>query len=141
MAATGFDFAAWPPQLTPEQLQILVQKATSKALISGLLYLPPGYPLDSPPPQAAIHAPLSLFPAPFPAESFELAEEIQSVYNILYAQIAMDTPFLDEVMGGEQGVGRADEFIGELWRGWKKLRDSGRISQVRTITPSSQATS
>ncbi|KAJ2923020.1 hypothetical protein H1R20_g14074, partial [Candolleomyces eurysporus] len=129
MPATGFDFAAWPPQLTPEQLQILVGKATSRALATGLLYLPPGYPLDSPPPQAAIHAPLSLLPAPFPRESFKLAQEIQSVYNNLYAQIAMDTPFLDEVMGAEKGVGRVDEFIGELWRGWKKLRDSGRISQ------------
>ncbi|KAJ2919226.1 hypothetical protein MD484_g1256, partial [Candolleomyces efflorescens] len=129
MSAAGFDFAAWPPQLAPEQLEILIQKATSKALISGLLYLPPGYPLDSPPPQAAIHAPLSLFPAPFPRESFKLAQEIQSVYDTLYAQIAMDTPFLDEVMGADQGVGRVDEFIGELWRGWKELRDSGRISQ------------
>lgn len=127
---TTFDFSAWPPALTPDQQAILVQKATTKALSSGLLYLPPGYPLNSPPPQAAIHAPLSLFPAPFPRDAFHHAQKIQSLYNVLYSQITMDTSFLDEIMGAEQGVGRVDDFIGQLWRGWKSLRDDGKLSQV-----------
>ena len=41
----------------------------------------------------------------------------------------MDEEFLDEVMG-EQGVGKVDEFTGQLWRSWKGLRDEG-IIQVR----------
>lgn len=130
MSSSSFDFAAWPPALTPEQQAILVQKATTRALATGLLYLPPGYPLETPPPQAAIHAPLSLFPAPFPRESFRLAQDIQSLYNVLYSNITMDTAWLDEIMGAEQGVGRVDDFIGQLWRGWKAMRDSGKISQV-----------
>jgi glutathione synthase len=131
MSPSSFDFASWPPALTPEQQAILVQKATTRALATGLLYLPPGYPPDSPPPQAAIHAPLSLFPAPFPRESFEQAQGIQSLYNVLYSNITMDTEWLDEIMGAEKGVGRVDDFIGQLWRGWKAMRDSGKISQVR----------
>lgn len=130
MSSSSFDFAAWPPALTPEQQAILVQKATTRALATGLLYLPPGYPLDTPPPQAAIHAPLSLFPAPFPRGSFRQAQEIQSLYNVLYSNIAMDTVWLDEIMGAEKGVGRVDDFIGQLWRGWKEMRDGGKISQV-----------
>ena len=35
----------------------------------------------------------------------------------------MDTKFLDSVMGSEEGVGKVDEFTGQLWRGWKALRD------------------
>ncbi|KAF6755858.1 glutathione synthase [Ephemerocybe angulata] len=124
-----FNFAEWPPSLSPEQQTTLIQKATTRALATGLLYLPPGYPLESPPPQAAIHAPLSLFPAPFSRESFEFAQEIQSLYNVLYSHIAMDTEFLDEIMGAEKGVGRVDDFIGELWKGWKVLRDSNSVPQ------------
>lgn len=41
----------------------------------------------------------------------------------------MDEEFLDRVMGAEEGVGKVDDFIGELWRGWKKLRDNG-LAQV-----------
>ena len=42
----------------------------------------------------------------------------------------MDEEFLDKVMGAEQGVGRVDDFIGQLWTGWKQLRDKG-LAQVR----------
>ncbi|KDQ49237.1 hypothetical protein JAAARDRAFT_143710 [Jaapia argillacea MUCL 33604] len=37
----------------------------------------------------------------------------------------MDVPFLDRVMGQEEGVGKVDEFVGQLWRGWKQIRDEG----------------
>ncbi|EAU85776.2 glutathione synthase [Coprinopsis cinerea okayama7 len=125
----AFDFASWPPKLSPEQLNELVSTASAYSLAHGLLYLPPGYPLDSPPPQAAIHAPLSLVPSPFPRDLFESAKRLQTIYNVLYSRIAMNIPFLDEVMGAEQGVGRVDDFIGELWRGWKRLRDEGKLPQ------------
>ncbi|KAG2341473.1 hypothetical protein BDR05DRAFT_1030553 [Suillus weaverae] len=32
----------------------------------------------------------------------------------------MDTRFLDTVMSAEEGVGKADEFTGTLWRQWKE---------------------
>ncbi|TFK27692.1 glutathione synthase [Coprinopsis marcescibilis] len=124
-----FDFSAWPPTLSEEQLRVLVGNSSTYALSHGLLYLPPGYPLHSPPPQAAIHAPLSLIPSPFPRNLFGYAQRLQGIYNVLYARIAMDTPFLDEIMGAEKGVGRVDTFIGELWRGWKKLRDQEKLPQ------------
>lgn len=37
----------------------------------------------------------------------------------------MDEEFLDRVMGTETGVGKVDDFIGQLWTGWKQLRDEG----------------
>jgi len=46
------------------------------------------------------------------------------VYNVLYAQMAMDTQFLDIVMDADAGVGKADEFTGMLWRGRKNIRES-----------------
>ncbi len=41
----------------------------------------------------------------------------------------MDTDFLDAVMGAEQGLGKVDQFIGQLWKGWKQLREEG-LAQV-----------
>jgi hypothetical protein len=127
--ASTFDFAAWPPKLSKEQLEILTLLAKTYALSTGQLYLPP---VGQQPtiPSAAIHAPFSLFPSPFPRRLFEKAQRIQKAYNILYARVAMDENFLDSVMGAELGLGKADDFIGELWRGWKQLREIG-LAQVR----------
>ncbi|KAG1727093.1 uncharacterized protein EDB91DRAFT_1135652 [Suillus paluster] len=42
----------------------------------------------------------------------------------------MDTQFLDTVMGAEEGVGKADEFTGTLWRGWKNIREHGVVQPL-----------
>ncbi|KAG1733003.1 glutathione synthase [Suillus paluster] len=126
---TSFDFSAWPPQLTPEHLEALALTAITYAFSHGLLYLPPS---DTQPriPTSAIHVPLSLFPAPFPRAHFQAARGLQNVYNVLYARVAMDTHFLDTVMGAEEGAGRADEFTGILWNGWKRIREHGIVQPL-----------
>jgi glutathione synthase len=121
----------WPPSLTANQLHELTLQATTYAFSNGLLYLPVA-DRQPPSPTSAIHAPLALFPSPFPRSLFELAKRLQHLYNVLYSRVAQDEAFLDEIMGTEKGVGRVDEFIGQLWSGWKTLRDEGLI-QVRVI--------
>ncbi|KAI0665204.1 glutathione synthase [Cubamyces menziesii] len=121
----------WPPEITDEQRSALTLLATTYALSHGLVYLPPA-DVQPPVPTSAIHAPLALFPSPFPRKQFELAKRLQRKYNVLYARVAMDEEFLDRVMGAEQGVGRVDEFTGQLWRLWKRLRDQG-IKQTRHL--------
>lgn len=129
--STASSFPAWPPHFTEDQIEELHLKATTYALAHGLLYLPvsPHPPL----PTSAIHAPLSLIPTVFPRQLFNFAQKIQSTYNVLYSKIAMDEEFLDRVMGTEQGVGKVDDFVGQLWTGWKRLRNANVISQVRHI--------
>ena len=131
MTIEPFDISSWPPSLTPIQLEALTLHATTYALSHGLLYLLPG-PQPAIP-SAAIHAPFSLFPSPFPRRLFETGQRIQRTYNVLYARIAMDEEFLDRVMGTETGVGKVDDFIGQLWTGWKQLRDGG-VAQVQYST-------
>ncbi|KAH9900994.1 glutathione synthase [Cubamyces lactineus] len=121
----------WPPEITDEQRSALTLLATTYALSHGLVYLPPA-DVQPPVPTSAIHAPLALFPSPFPRDKFELAKRLQRTYNVLYAHVTMDEEFLDRVMGAEQGVGRVDEFTGQLWRLWKRLRDQG-IKQTRHL--------
>ncbi|KAF8511005.1 hypothetical protein BU17DRAFT_77590 [Hysterangium stoloniferum] len=111
--------SSWPPELTANDLDSLTLLATTYALSHGLLYLPIN---DSPPPTptAAIHAPITLFPTPLPRNLFNQARKLQSIYNILYTRVAMDVTFLDKIMGAIEGVGRVDDFVGTLWRGWKQ---------------------
>ncbi|KAJ7704289.1 glutathione synthase [Mycena rosella] len=125
-----FAFSEWPPALSETQLEALTLYATTYALSHGLLYLPPVKPQPRVP-NSAIHAPLSVFPSPFPLRLFLLARRLQSAYNILYARIAMDVEFLDKVMGSVEGVGKVDDFVGQLWTGWKNLRDEGIVQPLQ----------
>jgi glutathione synthase len=124
-------FASWPPDITTEQLDQLTHLAASFALSHSLLYLPPVPPDKLPPsvPESAIHAPFSLLPAPIPRQLFAQALTLQHAYNTLYARVALDTAFLDQVMG-PGGVTDVDHFTSALWTAWKSLRDE-RIPPVR----------
>jgi glutathione synthase len=119
-------FTAWPPEVPTEQLDQLTLLATTWALSHSLIYLPPFSPEKPPPsvPESVIHAPLSLFPTPIPRQLFEKALALQRAYNILYSRVALDTAFLDEVMGSG-GVADVDDFSAALWTAWKQLRDEG----------------
>ncbi|KAJ4482475.1 glutathione synthase [Lentinula aciculospora] len=125
---SAFDFTQWPPLISDKDREILQFRATSYALAHGLLYLPPGAQPSAP--TSAIHAPISLFPTPFPRDLFKQAQKLQSIYNILYSRIAMDTEFLDQTMGTEVGVGQVDEFTGKLWSGWLDLREKGLVQPL-----------
>ncbi|KAG6890584.1 hypothetical protein C0992_000402 [Termitomyces sp. T32_za158] len=114
----------WPPALNNAQIDELTLLATTYAFSTGLLYLPPAERQPTVP-ESAIHAPLALFPSPLPRSLFIQAKRLQGIYNTLYARIALDEEFLDRVMGTENGVGKVDNFIGQLWTGWKDLRDKG----------------
>ncbi|GLB38570.1 putative glutathione synthetase [Lyophyllum shimeji] len=127
--ASASVLSAWPPTLTDAQIHALTVQATTYALSNGLLYLPPAE-RQPPIPESAIHAPLALFPSPFPRSIFEHAKRIQRTYNVLYSRIAQHEQFLDRVMGTENGVGKVDDFIGQLWTGWKQLRDEGLVQPL-----------
>lgn len=122
---------SWPPVISEEQRSALTLLATTYALSYGLVYLPVGK-VQPPAPTSTIHAPLALFPSPIPRVLFDRARALQRTYNILYAKVATDVAFLDRVMGSEQGVGKADEFTGQLWRRWKRLREEG-VVPVRSL--------
>ena len=125
----------WPPAMMDEQRNELAKLATTYALAHGLLYLPPLPPDHQHQPRiplSAIHAPVSLFPSPFPRVLFERALRLQRLYNALYARIALDTDFLDRVLGAEVGLGKVDEYTGNLWKCWKTVRNVG-FEQVNII--------
>ena len=64
---------------------------------------------------------------------FFQALNLQRAYNTLYARVALDTAFLDQVMG-PGGVSDVDDFTSALWSAWKMLRDEGVPPVRRTIS-------
>jgi glutathione synthase len=126
--STTMSLPEWPPAITDHHRTELARLATTYALAHGLLYLPPlAQDAQQQPriPPSAIHAPVSLFPTPFPRTLFQRAQKLQRLYNVLYARIALDVDFLDRVLGGEQGLGNVDEYTGNLWKCWKTVRSVG----------------
>lgn len=116
----------WPPELSEAQVASLTLLATTYALSHGLVYLPVA-DQQPPAPTSTIHAPLALLPSPIPRKQFDKARSLQRTYNVLYSRVACDIAFLDRVMGAVEGVGKADEFTGNLWRRWKRARDAGVV--------------
>jgi glutathione synthase len=124
----------WPPALTTEQESHLLELATDYALGSGLVYRPPALTADSiPSTTSAIHAPYSLFPTPFPRHLFQQAQQLQPLYNALYAHVTTDHPFLDQVVGG--AVAKVDEFQGKLYELWKQVEQEGVKQVSLTLSP------
>lgn len=94
-------YSDYPPPLTPEQEEYLVQTVknwtiehaltvrVSTAMVAGE---------KNPHNVLATPAPVTLFPSPFPKACFEQAKNIQQTYNELYANIASDEKWLGEIM-------------------------------------------
>lgn len=126
---------SWVPDVTTDHLEQLTLLATTYALSHRLLFLPSSshdqHP--RPAPGSAIHVPISLIPTPIPRRMFFQALNLQRAYNTLYARVALDTAFLDQVMG-PGGVSDVDDFTSALWSAWKMLRDEGVPPVRRTIS-------
>lgn len=120
---------AWPPRLTEKQRAVLSLQAVDYAISHSILYRPlPIASSSKPPLDAAIHAPISLFPSPFPRHLYQQGQELQPLYNDLYSRIAVHDAFLKRVIGGN--VILVDEFQERLWQIWKQVKQEG-VNQVR----------
>jgi len=81
-------------EIGDKEIQELTRFATAYALAYGLSFLPAG---DVPPaPTSVTHAPFALFLTPLPRS--KLAQKPQPLWNVLYARVATNEKFLDEVM-------------------------------------------
>lgn len=121
--------AVWPPVQTPAQEEALLALASDYALAHGLVLRPVAEAGAGPSTTTAIHAPYALFPTPFPRALFAQAQRLQPLYNALYAQVTVDAPFLEEVVGG--AVAKVDEFQGKLYDVWRQVEAEG----VKQVSP------
>ncbi|KAH7098783.1 glutathione synthase [Auriculariales sp. MPI-PUGE-AT-0066] len=109
----------WPPQVTQQARDALLTQATNYALANGILFAG----AEQPEPLAhGYHVPFALFPSPFPRRLFNQAKELQSLYHELYARVASDYAFLDQVVNE---IGDADPFVKRLWGIFQQCHEEG----------------
>ncbi|TPX63011.1 glutathione synthase [Powellomyces hirtus] len=118
----------YPPPLSEAQLDELKTHAVDWALAHGLVVRAPtssgASPAESAVP-AVTHAPVALFPSPFPRKLFEQALVLQPLFNELVDNVARDHEFLTEVM---DSLAKVDDFTGRLYDIYKRVHEEG-ISQ------------
>jgi hypothetical protein len=91
----------YPPDLTTAESDQLISTIKDWTIAHGLAVRPPPALVateNDPNVILATTAPVTLFPSPFPRICFEQARSIQKAYNTLYASIAQDEPFLQDVV-------------------------------------------
>ena len=101
MAGSKTAYANYPPPTTPEQEECLVQSVKDWSVQHGLTVRPsPTFVSKEADPHTilATNAPVALFPSPFPRSCFDHANDIQKVYNELYAAIANDEEWLGGIV-------------------------------------------
>lgn len=109
----------YPPSLTDSQFNELHTSALSWSHTHGLSVIPPPASL----PATALeqkhehtfsqHAPVTLFPSPFPRSAFEEGLEVQRAYNDLYVNVVKEGKWLRNV---SERLAAVDDFIGGLWK-------------------------
>jgi len=101
MTAPSSSPEIYPPGLTAGETEHLLSTIKDWSIANGLAVRPPPNVVSA---QADPHgvlattAPVTLFPSPFPRLCFEQAKSIQKAYNELYASIAQDEKFLQELV-------------------------------------------
>jgi hypothetical protein len=91
----------YPPSLTSEQSEYLLSNIKDWSILNGLAVRPAlSYVSESVDPSRslAVTAPVTLFPSLFPRACFEEARAIQTAYNELYALVARDERWLQEIV-------------------------------------------
>jgi len=94
-------YEGYPPALTPEQEEYLVQTIKNWTTEHGLTVRPSTAVVPEETNSnnmLGTNAPVTLFPSPFPKSCFEQARSLQQVYNELYARIASDEQWLEDIM-------------------------------------------
>lgn len=88
---------AYPPALQATEEEAIVQTIKDWSIGNGLAIRPPPAVIAAeadPAGIAAINAPVTLFPSPFPRECFVQGKSVQRTYNELYAQVSRDEAFI-----------------------------------------------
>lgn len=90
--------SVYPPTLTDAETDHLVNIIKDWSAGNGLEIRPPTtvIPAEADPKGiAAINAPVTLFPSPFPRQCFAQGLAVQTTYNELYAAVSRDEKFIE----------------------------------------------
>ncbi|RIB03504.1 glutathione synthase [Gigaspora rosea] len=109
-------------EISPTNLSILKEQAIDWALSHGLV-IRTNSNLSS----TTVHAPISLFPSPFPKKEFEFALGLQPIFNLLFHKLSRDHEFIEKVIGELTDV---DDFLEKLYNIYINVRKEGVTQQI-----------
>lgn len=92
---------AYPPKLEPAEQHHLIDTIKDWSIGNGLAIRPPPTVIASeadPEGIAAVSAPVTVFPSPFPRVCFEQGKTVQTSYNELYASVSRDEEFISQMV-------------------------------------------
>lgn len=95
---SGSIYPDYPPQLTLEQQEYLVERLKDWSIVHGLAVRPSPRLVNDTKGVLATIAPVTLFPSPFPRCCFEEAISVQLAYNELYSGISRDETWLGGIV-------------------------------------------
>ncbi len=97
----AFTSGAYPPSLSDSETEHLVETIKDWSIGNGLTIRPPPTVIPTevdPEGVAAINAPVTVFPSPFPRQCFAQGKAVQTTYNELYAAVSRDEEFLEKTV-------------------------------------------
>ncbi|KAF4585785.1 glutathione synthetase-like protein [Ophiocordyceps camponoti-floridani] len=112
------------PPLSDAERNSLARAVADWSIAHGLVVRPPPSLVTSEAAAetAAICAPVTLFPSPFPRRCFDQAKAVQKTYNELYASVSRDEDFLVDMV---TQVADGDDFIRNLWQTHLRVKKEG----------------
>lgn len=97
----SLESGAYPPTLKAAEREALVETIKDWSIGNGLAIRPPPTVIATeadPAGIAAVNAPVTLFPSPFPRQCFAQGKSVQKTYNELYAAVSRDEEFLAQIV-------------------------------------------
>ncbi|CAG8588857.1 10085_t:CDS:2 [Ambispora leptoticha] len=90
-------FSSYLSQVSEANLKQLKELSIDWALSHGAIIRPPA-DIALANNSSVIHAPLALFPSPFPKKAFEHGLLLQPLFNLLFHRLSKDEDFIKEIM-------------------------------------------
>ncbi|KAI9727597.1 MAG: hypothetical protein M1834_008036 [Cirrosporium novae-zelandiae] len=122
--------SSYPPTLTPEQEEYLLDNLKNWSIANGLAVRPTSafVPEETDPSMSlATTAPVTLFPSPFPRKCFDMAKDLQVSYNELYAAISSDEAWLKDIV---EEIIDVDDFVAKLWSIHLDVKEEGYVQDL-----------
>ncbi|KAH0613168.1 uncharacterized protein H6S33_009548 [Morchella sextelata] len=118
-------FPSYPPSISFEQSSYLLKSFIDWSLFNGLSVRP--LQAENQNGALAVHAPVTLFPSPFPRACFEEAKAVQIWFNELYARIAADEEWLLKIV---DELIEVDDFMARLYKVHLDVKKEGFIQDL-----------
>lgn len=111
------------PSLSKENEDKLVVDLLNWSLGNGLTMYPPNFQ-----PHSAIHAPVTLYPTPFPKQEYEKLVQVQKTFNELYLNVVKNKKWLLSIL---TDLAKFDsQFTGKLFETYLKAEKFGIVQPL-----------